>query len=218
MESSPPLANEPPADRELLALPPPRRPWRRATLVTLSLGAALSVWLAFLVLPDARYSLQAGGVRDIGDLARARLGPELENAWVRAGGQLSATKAVRFRRPLERDSYRLAQSEDNPNVWVQIRVPAGEEDPRFVPPDSFVGRLLPLSAASLRQGGIADAVDRAGLEPLRKNAWILLDGESPAANRWVLGLIGLLAAFATFNVVGLVRLSSSIPSVSGRDA
>jgi len=218
MESSPPLANEPPADRELLALPPPRRPWRRATLATLGLGALLSVSLAFLLLPDARYSLHAGGAKDIGELAHARLGPDLENAWVRAGGQLSATQAVRFRRPLERDSYRLARSEDNPNVWVQIRVPEGEEDPRFVPPDSFVGRLLPLSAAGLRQGGLADAVDRAGLGPLRENSWLLLDGESPAADRWVLGLLVLLAGFTTFNVVGLVRLSSSIPSVSGREA
>jgi hypothetical protein len=207
-------STESPADSELLALPPPRRPWRRATLVTLALGAVMSLWLALLVFPDARYSLRFGSATDIGDLSRARLGPEHQNAWVRAGGQLSATQALRYRRPLERDSYRLASLEDNPNVWVQIRVPEGEEDPRFVPPDSFVGRLVPVSAAGLRQRALVEAVSGAGFPPLSRDAWLLVDGESPAAVRWVLGLMALLVAFAAFNVVGLVRLSRSISSVS----
>jgi hypothetical protein len=215
MESTPPSApHEPPPDQELLALPAPRRPWRRATLFTLGLCAILSLWLAAGVLPDARYSLATDGALDIGDLAHARLGPELENRWVRAGGELS-TRAVRYRRPLEHGSYRLASVVGEENVWVQIRVPEGEEDRRFVPPDSFVGRLMPVSALGLRQKGMAEAVDRAGLPPLEKGSWLLVDGESPAAVRWVLGLVALLGAVATFSIVGLVRLSRSIPSGAG---
>ncbi len=227
--SSPPTESVPPGapkerveasrprgpDHELVGLPAPRRPWRRATLVTLSAGALASLALAAAVLPDVRYSLGAGSARDIGDLAHASLGPDLRDAWVRAEGSLSATQAIRYSRPLERDSYRLAQAGDNPRVWVQIRVPAGEEDPRFVPPDSFVGRLLPVGELGLRQRGLAEAVASTGLDPLPNDAWLLLDGESPAATRWVLGLLGLLLGFAAFNVAGLVRLLRPIPNVPG---
>jgi hypothetical protein len=215
MESTPPTS-EPPVPSstplpELAELPPPRRPWRRATLVTLASGAVASVLFAAAVVPDVRYSLRGGAARDIGELERLAPGRELADAWVRGEGRLSVTNAIRYRRPLERDSYRLASVDDNPRVWVQIRVPEGEEHPRFVPPDSFVGRLVPISKLGLRQRGLADAVSAAGLPPLREDAWLLVDGESPAALRWVLGLLALLLAFAAFNVVGLVRLLRPIP-------
>jgi hypothetical protein len=220
MESTPPTSEEPPALSgaplpELAELPPPRRPWRRATLVTLASGAVASTLFAAVMLPDVRYSLRGGAAEDVGELARLLPRPELADTWVRAEGQLSVTEAIRYRRPLERDSYRLASVERNPRVWVQIRVPEGEEDPRFVPPDSFVGRLVPVSRLGLRQRGLADAVGAAGLAPLGEDAWLLVDGESPAALRWVLGLLALLLAFATFNVVGLVRLLRPIPSTGG---
>jgi hypothetical protein len=168
------------------------------------------------MLPDVRYSLHGGSARDLGELSRLVPGPDLADTWVRAEGQLSVTEAIRYRRPLERDSYRLASVERNPRVWVQIRVPEGEEDPRFVPPNSFVGRFVPVSKLGLRQRGLADAVGAAGLAPLRGDAWLLVDGESPAALRWVLGLLALLLAFAAFNVVGLVRLLRPIPSTAER--
>jgi hypothetical protein len=217
MESTSPTSEEPPVPSgaplpELAELPAPRRPWRRATLATLASGAVASTLFAAVMLPDVRYALRGGTARDLGGLARLVPGPELANTWVRAEGQLSVTEAIRYRRPLERDSYRLASVDRNPRVWVQIRVPEGEEDPRFVPPDSFVGRLVPVSKLGLRQRGLAEAVGAAGLSPLGEDAWLLVDGESPAALRWVLGLLALLLAFATFNVVGLVRLLRPIPS------
>jgi len=221
MESTPPAPQDPPAPSgpplpELAELPPPRRPFRRATLITLGTGAVASLLFAAAMAPDVRYSLDTSAARDIGELARLVPGQELADTWVRAEGQLSVTEAIRYRRPLERDSYRLASVEHNPRVWVQIRVPEGEEDPRFVPPDSFVGRLVPVSSLGLRQRGLAEAVGGAGLPPLRGDAWLLVDGESPAALRWVLGLLALLLAFAAFNVVGLVRLLRPIPSTAER--
>jgi hypothetical protein len=220
MESTPQNPEDPPAPSgralpELAELPPPRRPWRRATLVTLATGALASLLFALAMVPDVRYALRGGPARDIGELGRLAPAPELADTWVRAAGQLSATEAIRYRRPLERDSYRLASVEKNPGVWVQIRVPEGEEDPRFVPPDSFVGRLVPISKLGLRQRGLAEAVGSAGLPPLGGDAWLLVDGESPAALRWVLGLLALLVAFAAFNVIGLVRLLRPIPSTAG---
>jgi hypothetical protein len=220
MESTPPTPLEPPAPSgtslpELAELPPPRRPWRRATLFTLATGAIASLVFAAAMVPDVRYSLRAGAARDVGELEKLVPGSELADSWVRGEGQLSVTNAIRYRRPLERDSYRLASIENNPRVWVQIRVPEGEEQPRFVPPDSFVGRLVPISKLGLRQRGLTDAVSGAGLPPLREDTWLLVDGESPAALRWVLGLLALLLAFTTFNVFGLVRLLRPIPT-SGR--
>jgi hypothetical protein len=131
---------------------------------------------------------------------------------VHGEGQLSVTRAIRYARPLEHDTYRLASVEGNPKLWVQIRVPANEEGPRFVPPDSFVGRLVPMSKLGIRQRGLRDAVGEAGLDRPGEDAWLLLDGESPAALRWALGLLGLLGAFAAFNVLGLVKLTRPIPT------
>jgi hypothetical protein len=210
----PQSAPEPDAssDRDLLELPAPRRPWRRATLVTLGAGAALSLLLACFVLPDVAYSLRGGEPRDLGDLTRARLDPGLADSWVHGEGQLSVTRAIRYARPLEHDTYRLASVEGNSKLWVQIRVPANEEDPRFVPPDSFVGRLLPMSKLGIRQRGLPEAVGRTGLEAPPADGWLLVDGESPAAVRWAFGLLGLLLAFATFNLVGLLKLMRPIPT------
>jgi hypothetical protein len=201
-----------PEDRELAELPAPRRPWRRTTLVTLGLGAVASLLLGLAVMPDVAYSLRTGEPRDLGDLRTAPLRAALGDAWVHGEGQLSVQRAIRYARPLEHDTYRLASVEGNPKLWVQIRVPANEEGPRFVPPDSFVGRLIPMSKLGIRQRGLRDAVAEAGLERPTDDAWLLLDGESPAALRWALGLFGLLAAFAAFNVTGLVKLTRPIPT------
>jgi hypothetical protein len=169
-----------------------------------------SLLLACAVVPDVLYSVRGGSPRDLGDLVATRLEPSLADSWVRGEGQLSATRAIRYARPLEHDTYRLARVEGNPKLWVQIRVPANEEGPRFVPPDSFVGRLLPMSELGIRQRGLPAAVGRSGVEGPGGDAWLLVDGESPAALRWALGLLALLLAFATFNVVGLVRLTRPV--------
>jgi hypothetical protein len=178
--------------------------------VSLGAAAAASVALALAVLPDAAYSLRAGEPRDLGDLTTARLDPALGDKWVHGEGQLSVTRAIRYARPLEHDTYRLASVEGNPKLWVQIRVPANEEGPRFVPPDSFVGRIMPMSKLGIRQRGLPEAVGRAGVTPPPTDAWLLVDGESPAALRWALGLLALLLAFTAFNVLGLVRLTRPI--------
>jgi hypothetical protein len=212
--SEPKPENE--ADEELLELPPPRRPWRRATLVTLWVGATVSLWLAVSVIPDVRYSLGGGEPVALGDLARKPLGPEFANHWVQGEGELSVTNAIRYKRPLEHDSYRLATLVENPRIWVQVRVPENEEGPRFVPPASFVGRLLPMSALGLRQRGLREAIGEAGLEGPKDDAWLLLDGESPSGLRWAVGLLLLLMAFAAFNVLGLFRLGRAIATAPER--
>src|SRR5262249_32159302 len=115
MTSSSETPNEPQPEsakpHDLAGLPAPRRPWRRVTLVTLALGALVSLALAFAVLPDVVYSLHGGSPRDLGDLVSARLDPGLADVWVHGEGQLSVTRAIRYARPLEHDTYRLASVE-----------------------------------------------------------------------------------------------------------
>lgn len=180
--------------------------------MTLSLSAAGSLALALHVLPDVGYSLTSGPPRELGDLTKRVPDGASTNSWVHGEATLSTTRAIRYQRPLESDSYRLAQVEGNPQVWVQVRVPAGEEGPRFVPPSSFVGRFIPVAESGLRQKDLRAAVSEVGLSPLGDDAWLLIDGESPAAMRWVLGLLALLIGFFVFNVIGLLQLSRSIPA------
>jgi hypothetical protein len=193
-------------DPDLLALPAPRRPGRRLTLVIMTLTMLLALWMAVSLRSDAAYALAAGPPEDLGNLAKFDPDRQRPNQWVRGEGLLSATRAIRYGRPLERGTYRLAQLEGNERLWVQIRVPAGMEGPRFVPPSTFVGRLLPVEKAGLRHWDIENAVAEAGQEPLSPDAWLLLDGEAPSTTRWALGLVALFLGFAAFNIYGLVHL------------
>ncbi len=196
-------ASAAPGDPELESLPAPRRPGRRLTLVVLCVSALCSLALALGLWPDARYALQSGRPVDVGNLSQISAGAS--PGWVRAEGELSVSEAVRYRRPLERGSYRLARAAGNDRIWVQIRVPENLEGPHFVPPSSFVGRLLPFSQAGLRYRGLSEAASGVAGETVA-DGWLLIDGESPSSIRWVLGLVGLFGAFTLFNSWALVRL------------
>jgi hypothetical protein len=162
------------------------------------------------LVPELVFALGDRKPVELGELEKLRPNRDHHNRWVHAEGTLSADRAIRLRRPLESDSYRLAQVEKNPNVWVQVRVPAGDETPQFVPPSSFVGRLISVTDVSVRQQGLREAVDGAGLGPMGDEAWILIDGEAPRGLRWVMGIVALLLAFAVFNVVGILRLARPV--------
>jgi hypothetical protein len=199
-------------DRDLTDLPEPRRPWRRLTFAVMALCAACALALSVNLVPELVYALGDRKPVELGELERLRPGRDHHNRWVHAEGALSSDRAIRLRRPLESDSYRLAQVEKNPNLWVQVRVPSGDETPQFVPPNSFVGRLISVTDVSVRQQGLREAVDGAGFGPMGDNAWILIDGEAPNGLRWVMGIVALLLAFAVFNVVGILRLARPIRS------
>lgn len=212
--STPDLLGTPAAsDHDLEALPAPRRPWRRATLAALTLSALGSLTLAYQLRGEASYALGSGAPVDLGELARLSIGPEHSNTWVHGSGSLHADGAVHYARPLEQDTYRLARIEGNPKLWVQVSVPNDPSDPegaRFVPPTSFVGRLIPVSHAGIRHGMVRAAVGDAWQGNVPDDAWLLVDGESPQTTRWALGLCALFLGFATFNVIGLVKLTQKV--------
>ncbi len=194
------------SDPEFEAFPEPRRPGKRLTLIALSVTAVVALLLALSLRGEALYSLASGPPEDVGNLARFQPDPSQSNRWIRGEGSLGTRGAIRYSRPLEDDTYRLAPVAGNPKLWVEVRVPAGLEGPHFVPPASFVGRLVPVSRAGLRHSSLPDSVADVGEASLPGTAWLLIDGETPTSTRWALGLLALFAAFTAFNVWGLIRL------------
>jgi hypothetical protein len=212
--SSPNVLGVPAAsDHDLETLPAPRRPWRRATLAALTLSALGSLALSFELRGEARFALESGPPVDLGDLGRYRPTAAQENSWVHGEGMLRASSAVHYARPLEHDSYRLAQVEGNDKIWVQVSVPDDPSDPEgahFVPPTSFVGRLFPVRHAGIRHSVVSAAVSDAWQGKVPDDAWLLVDGEEPHTTRWALGLVGLFLGFAVFNLVGLAKLTQKV--------
>jgi hypothetical protein len=156
--------------------------------------------MSFALRHEARYALGASAPTALGDLGQFDPARARSNTWVQGEASLASEAAVRYERPLESDSYRLARINGNDRLWVQVRVPSGLEGPHFVPPNSFVGRLIPIAEAGLRYRGLRESAN------IPSDAWLLIDGEAPRTTRWALGLVALFAAFALFNVYGLVRL------------
>lgn len=200
-------------DPELEALPEPRRPVRTLTLVTLAVCACAALLLSFGLRHDVAYALRSGAPTDIGTLETFTPTSEHANRWVRASGALLPEPAVRYRRPLEPMTYRLSRVAGNPRVWVQITVPEAMEGPHFIPPTSFVGRLMPVSEGGIRARGLRDAMATVAGETPVEGDYLLVDNESPGSLAWVLGLVGLFGCFAVFNVWGFVHLMRPVRDV-----
>lgn len=176
----------------------------------MGLTAVLSIWLAYGLRGEVAYALKAGSPVDLGELSGVRLEDSLANAWVRASASLSSREVLRYFRPLDSDPYRLARVDGVPRLWIELRVPSDADGERFIAPGSFVGRLVPVSAAGLRYDALPDAAAEARGTALGLGDWLLIDGESPATTRWALGLFAILVGFAAFNLVGLVRLARPV--------
>jgi len=204
---TPKMSEAPDADLE--ALPPPRRPWRKLTLAVMSATLLGSLCLLFALRGELCFSLSGRPPRGIGELSAFKPQGRDENSWVQAEGELQVQGAIAYRRPLESDSYRLSRVNGTQQLWVQVRVPRDDDDPdhkRFVPPTSFVGRLVPAAHGGVRLSQLGEAIDAAGRPALPSDAWLLIDGEAPATTRWTLGVAALLLGFAAFNLLGLRRL------------
>jgi hypothetical protein len=194
------------ADPELLALPAPRRRGRAATLALLGSTLAASCLGSWALRGEVSYSLGHSQPIEVGTLVSFVPSAEHANEYVRATGGLGAASSVRFGRAGETDTFRLAPVAGNPSVWVEFRIPAGLDGPRFVPPTSFAGRLVPLREAGPRHLGLASAVARELGTAVPPDAWLLVDGATPTASRWALALCALLVLFGGWAALGLRRL------------
>src|SRR5581483_9805610 len=159
-------------DHELLVLPDPPKGERRFTLVMLLVTALASLAMVASLRHDAAYAFSSRASTDIGDLRTADMKSFAPNQYVEAHGMLAMSQALRYERPFESDTYRIAPVAGQPNVWVEMRVPYGQEGSRFVQKEQFSGRLVPFSKTGPRHRGLRGAVTgETGLE-VSDNAWL----------------------------------------------
>ncbi len=192
-------------DPELLALPDPPRGERRVTLAVLALTAVAAVAMVVSLWRDATYAFAAPREVDLGEL-RSATGAFTPNTFVQARGMMAAAGAIRYERPFVEESFRVTPVAGRPDVYVEVRVPAGTENARYVPPTELRGRLVRFDATGPRHRGLRAAIaDRTG-KPVPAGAWLLVDGEAPDQARWAVALVVLFLGFAAWNAAAILRL------------
>jgi hypothetical protein len=197
-------------DPELISLPAPPRRERTVAVVMMLLTAVAAVYMALLLSGEARYAITSGQPLEVGDLTSLRPTADMANRYVRASGLLGTSGAIRYGRAAEGDSFRLAPVAGNPGLWVEIRVPEGFEGPRFVPPTTFAGRLVPFKKVGIRHEGLVKSVHDQTQQAVPEDAWVLIDGSSPRASRWAVALAALFAGFVLWNLGGVARILARV--------
>jgi hypothetical protein len=198
-------------DPELLALPDPPRKERTLTVVVLALAAAAALAMVFALRRDVTYAMAggaAGGGAVLGDLGAVDPGTLAanENRLVRADGLLGAAGGIRYERPFVEDTFRTVPVAGRTDVWVDVRVPSGQESGRWEPPRSFAGRLIKMSAAGPRHRGLAGAIEETTKAKVPPGAWLLVDGEEPDGSRWAVVLAAMFLGFAVWNAAAIGRI------------
>ena len=193
-------------DPELLALPPPARGQRQLTVALLAVVALIASAMAFSLRSEASYAFARAIPTDLGNIYAFNPAKVETNSYVEAQGSLGGALAVRFERPFESDTYRVSPVMGRRDLWVEVRVPAGEEGARYVPPTSFSGRLVRWSESGLRHRGLETAVDGITSQAIPGDGWLLVDGEAPHAARGTLGLVVMFAGFAVWSAWTIMRL------------
>ncbi len=195
-------------DPELLELPDPPKRERTLTVAVLALAALLSLAMVFALRRDVAYALRGGAPADVGDLhaASAEGLAAQENRLVRAEALLGAAGGIRYERPFVDDTFRTLPVAGRPDVWVDVRVPAGQESGRWEPPRTFQGRLVRFGAAGPRHRGLAGAIERTTHAEVPAGAWLLVDGEAPEDMRWTLLLAATFLGCAAWNLLSIRRI------------
>jgi len=195
-------------DPDLALLPYPPRRERTLTLLVLAFAAMAALAMAFALRHDVAYALRGGAAASLGDLrsVTADALARSENRRVHAEAMLGAAGGIRYERLLSEDTFRAVPVAGRRDLWVEVRVPAGEESGRWEPPRSFTGRLVRFDAAGPRHRGLASAIEQANHEPLPIGAWLLVDGEEPAGAIWVLVLAATFLGFAACNTAVIAKM------------
>lgn len=194
-------------DPELLALPDPPKKGRTATLLLLALTAVASLAMVFVLRRDVAYAFVPASPADLGDLRTAEQAFRAnENGYVSAHAMLGAAGGIRYERAFAADTFRALPVAGRPDVWVEVRIPRGQEGGRWEPPRTFSGRLVRFDATGPRHRGLRSAIGAVTDQAVPAGAWLLVDGEAPAASRWSAALALLFFAFAVWNVTAITKL------------
>jgi hypothetical protein len=195
-------------DPELVSLPNPPRRGRTLAVFILGLAAAAAIGMAVVLRHDVLYAVASTSPATLGDLRTATEAAleSNENHFVRAEGMLGAAGGIRYERPFVDDTFRTLPVAGRANVWVDLRVPEGQESGRWEPPRSFTGRLVRFDAAGPRHRALAAAIERAAHVPVPGGAWLVVDGEAPESMRWAIVLAAMFLGFAVWNGSAIARL------------
>jgi hypothetical protein len=193
-------------DPELLDLPDPPKRERSVTVAMLVFTALASLSMVVALRGDAAYAFASAQPVELGDLGAAPAGALVENGFVRGTAMLGAAHAIRYERPLVSDSFRLMPVAGRPNVWVEVRVPAGAENIRYVPPNQITGRLVKFESAGPKHRGLASAVRDATGQKVPDASWLLVEGDAPQGARWAIMLIAMFLGFAAWNLSVTAKL------------
>jgi len=205
------LADE--LDPELIALPDPPKKGRTLTLLLLAVTAIASLAMVVALRRDVAYAMRDAAPADVGDLRTAEKGLDgLENSFVSAHGMLGVAGGIRYERPFTSTTFRALPVAGRPDVWVEVRIPAGQEGGRWEPPRTFSGRLVRFDAAGPRHRGLASAIASATDQPVPAHAWLLVDAEAPASARWSAALAVLFFGFAAWNLFAIAKLVRRVRS------
>jgi hypothetical protein len=182
------------------------------TVLVLALAAVAALAMAIALRRDAVYALTSNSAASLGDLrtASASTLEANENRFVRADGMLGVAGGIRYERPFSEDTFRTlpvpGRAEGGVEVWVEVRVPPGQESGRWEPPRSFAGRLVRLDAAGPRHRGIATAIEQTTGQRVPKDAWLLVDAEDPKSARWAILLAAIFLGFVVWNAAAITRI------------
>ncbi|MDB4940806.1 MAG: hypothetical protein JWP97_340 [Labilithrix sp.] len=193
-------------DPELLELPAPPKRERSVTVGLLVFTAVASLAMCFALRHDVAYAFASPRAVSLGDLGAAPAAAFTENAYVEGTAMVGAAHAIRYERPLVSDSFRLMPVAGRPNVWVEVRVPAGAENIRYVPPNEFAGHLVRFDAAGPKHRGLASAIKEATGQNVPSGAWLLVQGDAPTGSRWAILLVAMFFGFAAWNLAVTAKL------------
>lgn len=197
-------------DPELVELPDPPKRERSMTVAMLVFTALASLAMAASLRFDASYAFASDRATDLGDLGSTPASALTENSYVTATAMLGAAHAIRYERPLVSDSFRLMPVAGRPNVWAEVRVPAGAENVRYVPPNQVTGHLVRFESAGPKHRGLASAIKDATGQSVPAGAWLLVDGDAPQSSRYAIVLVAMFLGFALWNLRATAKLLQKV--------
>jgi hypothetical protein len=133
-----------------------------------------------------------------------------ENHFVRAEGMLGVAGGIRYERFFVDDSFRTLPVAGRRDVWVDLRVPAGQEGGRWEPPAALAGRLVRFASAGPRHRGLEAAIEDSTGTGVPPGAWLLVEGEAPEGARWSILMAAVFVACATWNLLAIARLTKRV--------
>ncbi len=202
---SPAFPSDDAVDPELLALPAPPKREQKLTVALMALTGILSLGMSVGLRHEAAYALSAGRVNHVGDLRTADLAA-LSGTTVEGAAMLGASSGIRYERPFVSGSFRLVPVAGREDLFVETRVADGAENARYVPPATFSGRLLRFDSVGPKHRGLRGALEAITKKSVSPNAYLLVDGDSPATTRSALLLSIVFAAFAAWNAWTIAKL------------